>query len=87
MKNKEFVANDAQKEKLASKPKLEAELNEVRGQAVQYLEAKKDHEKKQKKDMDKLEVNSKKEAVRLMASLMCMSTALQTGHSLGEEGE
>lgn len=65
--------------------KLEAELNEVRGQAVMYLEAKKDHEKKQKKEMEKLESSSKKQAVRQVASLLCMSTILQKGHSLGTD--
>lgn len=83
MKDKEYVANEAQREKLASKAKLEAELNEVRGQAVMYLEAKKDQEKKQKKEMEK----AKKQAVRLVASIMSMSTVLQKGHSLGEEGD
>ena len=46
MKAKDYVANDAQREKLASKPKLFAELEDVRGQAIMYLEAKKEMEKK-----------------------------------------
>jgi len=55
----------------------------VRGQAVMYLESKKDQEKKQKKEMEK----AKKQAVRLVASIMSMSTVLQKGHSLGEDGD
>lgn len=48
-----------------------------------YLESKKDQEKKQKKEMEK----AKKQAVRLVASIMSMSTVLQKGHSLGEDGD
>jgi len=52
-----------------------------------YLEAKKDHEKKQKKELEKLEVSSKKQAVRQVASILSMSTVLQKGHSLATEDE
>ncbi len=86
-KDKEFIPNEAQREKLGSRPKLEAELNEVRGQAVMYLEAKKDQEKKQKKDLEKLEASSKKQAVRQVASILSMSTVVQKGHSLASEDE
>jgi 2C-methyl-D-erythritol 2,4-cyclodiphosphate synthase len=87
MKDKEYQANEAQREKLASRPKLEAELNEVRSQAVMYLEAKRDDAKKTKKELEKLEVSSKKNAVRSVASILSMSTVLQKGHSLDEDGE
>jgi exopolysaccharide biosynthesis predicted pyruvyltransferase EpsI len=54
---------------------------------MMYLEAKKDHEKKQKKELEKLEVSSKKQAVRQVASILSMSTVLQKGHSLATEDE
>ena len=87
MKAKDYVANDAQREKLLTKPKLYAELDDVRGQAIMYLEAKKEMEKKQKKETDKMEVASKKAAVRQVASILSMSVVLQKGHSLGEDAE
>lgn len=38
MRAKDFKADDAQKEKVASKGKVEAEYAELRGQAVAYCE-------------------------------------------------
>ena len=83
MRAKDFKPNDAQKEKVATKPKVQAEYDEVRAQAQAYLEQKKKGEKDMQKKMDA----AKKQAVRTVASVMSLSTILRKGHTLGGEGE
>lgn len=84
MRAKDFKADDAQKEKVASKGRVEAEYTELRAHAVAYCEQKKKQEKQGEKDL----ANAKKQAVRTVAQVMCLSAVLQKGHSLpGEDGE
>lgn len=54
---------------------------------MQYLESKKEWEKKQKKEMKDLETQTKKNAVRSIASVMAMAVILKKGHELYEPSE
>lgn len=83
MRAKDFKPNDAQKEKVATKPKVKAEYDEVKAQAQAYLEQK----KKDAKDVQKKLDAAKKQAVRTVASAMSLSTILQKGQTLGEDYE
>lgn len=83
MKDKSYVAKDAQKEKVASKSKLEAEIAEIMTSVGSYIDQKRQLEKKQKKEMDA----AKRQAVRAIASMLCLQTILQKGSSLpGDDG-
>ena len=83
MRAKDFKANDAQKEKAATRTKVQAEYDEVRAQAFAYLEQKKKDAKDNQRKLDA----AKKQAVRTVASVMSLSTILQKGHSLGDDHE
>jgi hypothetical protein len=78
MKAKDFKPNDAQKEKVASKDKLDAEYAEMRVQTSAYLEAKRAQEKAKKKEVEKL----KKDTVKNVAQMICLSTVVNKGHVL-----
>ena len=51
---------------------------------MQYLESKKEWEKKQKKEMKDLETATKKNAVRSIANVVAMAVILGRGQSVDE---
>lgn len=51
---------------------------------MQYLESKKEWEKKQKKEMKDLETSTKKNAVRSIANVVAMAVILSRGQSVDE---
>lgn len=51
---------------------------------MQYLESKKEWEKKQKKEMKDLETATKKNAVRSIANVIAMAVILGRGQSVDE---
>jgi len=90
VKSKEIVANAEQKQKIASKPDVEAEIAEVKGYLDLFVISQAENaaaDNKQKKQHTKELANAKKSTVTAIANMITMHTMQQCSQPIPSELE